>query len=366
MSTSVRRNLCVEILSSGRVAHIIGLGLIGTSVALALQECNWNVTGFDLDVDTCAAASERGVEITALYSEADLVVICVPASAVISVSKEVSGNLSNPLAIITDVAGVKNSIVKTISDARFIGGHPMAGSELKGPQGANKNLFSGCTWILTPDSSTTADIYSRAHAIFREVGANVVAVSPDQHDRLMSTASHVPHLVAGALMNEATETSQHDAVLLQLAAGGFRDMTRIAAGDPTIWPDILFENKEAVSSTLSSLIERLSELEGAVSSSDRDTLTRLLRAASVSRSELPGRQSDSVELAHLRISLSDQPGQLARVTVLASDLRVNIYDIEIAHTASERNGILLLAVDVSEAERLASALTDHGFEVGLA
>ncbi len=119
----------------------------------------------------------------------------------------------------------------------------MAGSELRGLAGARANLFRGCTWVLTPTPLTAPATYRTVHGVLREMGANVVAVSADDHDRLVAIASHVPHLLAGALMNEASRVAEQDAVLLQLAAGGFRDMTRVAAGDPSIWPDMLFENR---------------------------------------------------------------------------------------------------------------------------
>jgi len=112
----------------------------------------------------------------------------------------------------------------------------MAGSELRGLSGARADLFRGSTWVLTPTDRTSPETYSTLHGVLREIGANVVAVSAEDHDRLVAIASHVPHLLAGSLMNEASQVAEHDAVLLQLAAGGFRDMTRIAAGDPGIWP----------------------------------------------------------------------------------------------------------------------------------
>lgn len=349
-----------------RKAHVVGLGLIGTSLALALRDANWEVSGWDIDATVREQARDRGVPVTTQFEEADLVVVCVPAGSVVEVVAAASKEIVKPSALITDVAGVKSAIVSSVSDFRFIGGHPMAGSELRGPMGADLNLFKGCSWILTPSSATTPEQYSRLHTILRELGASVVAIEPDQHDRLMSIASHVPHLVAGALMNEAAETSQHDAVLLQLAAGGFRDMTRIAAGDPIIWPDVLIENRTAVTSTLDAVISRLQSLQKFINDGDRAALTGQLREASSARRELPGRATQSDQLAYLRVELSDEPGQLARVTLTASELLVNIYDIEISHAAEETFGTLLVTIESTEAERFSLALTAAGFKVGIA
>jgi prephenate dehydrogenase len=206
-------------------------------------------------------------------------------------------------------------------------------------------------------------VYTRLHSYLREIGANVVAVSPADHDRLVALASHVPHLLAGALMNQAAEAAREDAVLLQLAAGGFRDMTRIAAGDPAIWPDILFENREAVTSTLLALEERLAALRDALEDRDRPALEDSLNSAAVARRQLPGRALNSDEMAYLRVLVADRPGSLARVTMTASEMLVNIYDIEIAHAIEGNKGTLLLAVDEQQAERFMDALRAADFGV---
>jgi prephenate dehydrogenase len=206
-------------------------------------------------------------------------------------------------------------------------------------------------------------VYTRLHSYLRDIGANVVAVSSADHDRLVALASHVPHLLAGALMNQAAEAAREDAVLLQLAAGGFRDMTRIAAGDPAIWPDILFENRDAVSAALVALEERLSGLRAALETHDRSSLERSLTSASLARRQLPGRALSSEDMAYLRVLIADRPGSLARVTMTASEMLVNIYDIEIAHSLEGNRGTLLLAVDALQAERFMSALRAIDFEV---
>ena len=262
----------------------------------------------------------------------------------------------------TDVAGVKSSIVHDVRGPRFLGGHPMAGSELRGLAGARADLFQGCTWVLTPTDVTSPATYSTLHGIWREVGANVVAVAPDDHDRLVAIASHVPHLVAGALMNEASRVAEQDAVLLQLAAGGFRDMTRVAAGDPAIWPDVLFENQSAIVQSLEALETRLASLREALENDGRDVITEDLRTASIARRQLPGRALSSENLAFLRVKVSDQPGALAAVTVAASETLVNIYDIEIAHSIEGAGGVLLLAIDAQQVDAFLVELAGRGFQ----
>ncbi|HVB50768.1 MAG TPA: prephenate dehydrogenase/arogenate dehydrogenase family protein [Acidimicrobiales bacterium] len=350
---------------NSRRAHVVGLGLIGSSVALALKEAGWGVTGVDLDEATTTLALRSGViDDTALSDEHRLVVIATPASFVAAIANAILAEYQSTDLIVTDVAGVKGAIVGAVRDARFLAGHPMAGSELRGPGGARSNLFQGCTWVLTPTDATTPTTYGTLHGVLRELGANVVAVEADDHDRLVAVASHVPHLLAGALMNEASRVAEQDAVLLQLAAGGFRDMTRVAAGDPSIWPDVLFENRVAISQSLQALEERLSTLRKAINSADHESVSADLVSAASARRRLPGRALNSDNLAYLRVAVSDRPGVLAAVTVAASEMLVNIYDIEIAHGIEGKSGTLLLAVDALRAEEFSEALTSRGYEVG--
>ncbi len=350
---------------SSRRAHVVGLGLIGSSVALALAESGWSVSGTDLDDRVVEAARTAGViSDTELGEDVDLVVIATPAGVVASVATDVLARVTKSTVIVTDVAGVKSAIVAEVSDPRFLAGHPMAGSELRGLAGARADLFRECTWVLTPTSATRPETYTALHGFLRELGANVVAVRADDHDRLVAVASHVPHLLAGALMNEASRVAEQDAVLLQLAAGGFRDMTRVAAGDPTMWPDVLFENREAISQSLEALEGRLAALRAALIGDDHATIAADLVNAASARRQLPGRALDSEHLAYLRVAVSDQPGVLAAVTMAASEMLVNIYDIEIAHGIEGSSGTLLLAVDAQQADLFSRTLSERGFQVG--
>ena len=349
---------------NSRRAHVVGLGLIGASMAMALRASGWDVTGTDVDDDVVDAACAMGlINATEMSDEHRLVVVATPAGAVARVATDVLATWPREDLIVTDVAGVKGSIVAGVDSARFLGGHPMAGSELRGLDGARVDLFRGCTWVLTPTATTSTATYSTLHGILREIGANVVAVSAEDHDRLVAIASHVPHLLAGSLMNEASAVANEDAVLLQLAAGGFRDMTRIAAGDPTIWPDVLFENRIAVTQSLESLERRLRTLREALADDGRDVIVDSLRSAASARRQLPGRALRSDDLAYLRVKVSDQPGELASVTTTATDLSVNIYDIEIAHGIEGAGGTLLLAVDATQFDLLRDALSALGFQV---
>jgi prephenate dehydrogenase len=349
---------------SKRRAHVVGLGLIGGSIALALGELGWVVSGQDSSITNEDAAMDRGIIGSREFDDSvDLAVIATPSFAVVDAANAILNSSIRSDLIVTDVAGIKGSIGTAITDARFIGGHPMAGSEQRGLEGARSDLFRGCTWVLTPTTRTVPEAYSELHGILRELEANVMALDFETHDRLVAMASHVPHLVAGALMNEAALMAESDGALLQLAAGGFRDMTRVAAGDAAIWPDVLIQNADAVTSSLRGLRERLNQLETRISQADREGLLDDLRRAARARRALPGRAVHSEGLTHLRVPVPDRPGVLAQVTTTASDLNVNIYDIEIAHSVEGQPGVLLLAIETTQRTILVDALEAEGFKV---
>jgi prephenate dehydrogenase len=173
--------------------------------------------------------------------------------------------------------------------------------------------------------------------------------------------SHVPHLTAAALMNLAADASLEHASLLRLAAGGFRDMTRIAAGHPGIWPDICAENRDAIVTTLDRLVDGLGEIRSIVATEDRPRLLSLLERARAARVNLPSRVPRPEDVVEVRVPVPDRPGVIAEVTTLAGELDVNIYDLEIAHSAEGDRGVLLLVVAGSQVDLVRGALLARGY-----
>jgi prephenate dehydrogenase len=343
-----------------RRAHVVGLGLIGGSVALGLRAAGWTVTGSDLDPEVAVLAAEIGaVEGSEVADDVSLVVIAVPSAQVTGIARDVLAHASAD-AVVTDVAGVKERIVEALSDPRFIGGHPMAGSEQAGLRGARGDLFVGATWVLTPTSATTPASYAVVLDAIRDLGATALALTAADHDRLVAMVSHVPHLVAGAMMNEAALVAESDTALLRLAAGGFRDMTRVAAGQPAIWPDVCIDNRDAILAGLAALRGRLARLEAAIAGKDRSTILSELSSASIARRNLPSSTPDASLLAQLRVPVPDRPGILAEVTAAASAANLNIYDVEIAHSQEGTSGVLILVLDVDGARELAAVLEARG------
>jgi prephenate dehydrogenase len=343
-----------------RRALVVGLGLVGGSIGLGLRAAQWHVAGHDLDGARCDRALRMGaIDEVGDDPAADLVFVATPASSVAGVAVDLLGGGPGG-RVVTDVAGVKRQIVQDVASPRFVGGHPMAGSEQEGLDGADAALFTGATWVLTPTETTDPSAFARVRSAVSQLGAEVVALPPERHDALVAMVSHVPHLTAATLMSLAADASEEHAALLHLAAGGFRDMTRIAAGHPGIWPDICAENAPAIVEALDALLERLAEMRTIVTSRDRDRLVGVLEHARAARRDLVPRWPRPEASVELRIPVTDRPGVLAEVTTIAGELGVNIEDLEIAHSGEGRHGVLVLALPAEGAARVAEALRVRG------
>lgn len=348
--------------TAGR-AEVVGTGLIGGSIGLALRARGWHVTGHDADPERAKRALSLGaLDTIGEDPDAEVVFVATPLHAVAGEASAALGRGSGPArAVVSDVAGVKGPVVAAVDHPRFVGGHPMAGSEQVGLEGADPELFLGATWVLTPTERTDPEAYARLRGAIGTMGAEVVALSPAQHDTLVAVVSHVPHLAAATLMNLADRVSEQHAALLRLAAGGFRDMTRIAAGQPAIWPDVCAENAPAIVATLDALLTDLRAMRDRVATEDRDAILGALDQAAQARRALPARAVAPEHLAELRVPVPDRPGVLAEITTLAGDLGVNISDLEIAHSAEGDHGVLVLVVDDISSVQLAEALIARGY-----
>jgi prephenate dehydrogenase len=347
---------------ASRRANVAGLGLIGGSVGLALRARGWQVTGHDHDLSRVVRATEMGViDAEGFDPDADITFVAVPVTAAAQVAKQA---LADGRGLVTDVGSVKASVVAAVDDPRFVGGHPMAGSELDGLDGADAEMFEGAVWVLTPTAATDDRTFNAVAAVVAELGADVVALPPERHDQVVAVISHVPHLTAATMMGLASERAEEHAALLRLAAGGFRDMTRIASGHPAIWLDICDENREAILSALDGLLGGLGSIRDVVASGDRDALLQRLSSAREARRNLPSRVSQPSELAELRIPIPDRPGAAAEVFTLAAELGVNIASFEVVHSVEGR-GVAVVLVDVTTSELFRGGLMARGYRPSL-
>lgn len=340
-------------------ANVLGLGLIGGSLCAALKQRGWSVSGEDQDPARTAEAAARGlIDSPGLDPGAEVTFVAVPVNAV---TGQVRRALTETTGVVTDVASVKAMVARDIADPRYVGGHPMAGSELEGLDGADANLFEGAVWVLTPTAATSDQTFAAVAEVVNSLGAEIVALDPARHDALVAIVSHVPHLTAATLMNVAGSRATEHVALLRLAAGGFRDMTRIASGHPAIWLDICEENREAIIGGLDALIDGLAGMRAAVDSGDRRGIQSRLAAAREARSNLPSRIRSLADLAEVRIPILDRPGSAAEVFTLAAELGVNISNFEVVHSAEGDRGIAVVLVDLDTVELFRGGLIARGY-----
>ena len=355
---------------------IVGVGLMGGSLAAALRALPDapHVTGVDPDEAALAVALERGVvddvvpvDLCAVALEAsDLVVLATPMGA----ASEWLARLGEIgyRGVVTDVASTKAAVMDEAArllapGSTFIGGHPMAGSERSGVSAADADLFRGAYYVLTPADDTDADAYQRLHRLVMSIGARVISLDAVAHDEAVAAISHVPHVAASALTNLAAQRAQGGSDVLRLAAGGFKDMTRIAAGSPDLWTGICLDNREAVVRGLDELGAQLSEFAGLVRAHDREGVRAwLARAADVRRS-LPARWVPASErLRELTVAMTDRPGAVSAITQAAARAGCNIEDIGIDHVTEDTAVLHLLLTDEGDAHALVADLAANAFE----
>jgi prephenate dehydrogenase len=346
---------------------IVGTGLIGTSVALAAQRRGDDVVGWDPDADVLArsAISPAG-SLDEAVAGAELVVVAAPIAqlpGVVSVVLEASGE-----ATVIDVGSTKASVVRAAGGSpRFVGSHPIAGSETRGPENASAGLFEGATWFLTPIATTDPARHRLVHGFVSDLGATPVAIDAEAHDRLVAMTSHVPHVLANVIANQTGEARIDGHDPLTHAGGSLRDMTRVAGANPRIWVDIFLDNAEAVRTALQEHRRRIEQVESALEQGDAGFLARWIGEAAGNRRRMLEREyPDPGELQRLRVHVPDRPGVLAGITQALGAERINIEDFELHHFSPERGGTLnLLISGEGEAQRAATMLEGQGYSVVL-
>ncbi len=306
----------------------------------------------------------------------DLLVLAVPVAQIPVVAGEVVPHL-RPDAILTDMGSVKAKPVREVEalfdrmgidgdvGPSFIGGHPMAGSEREGPAAADPTLFQGATYVLTPTSRSSASALRRLGGLLRAVGARVLTVDPQAHDRLVAVISHLPQVVATTLMQHAGTLAQTQPALLEMAGRGFRDATRIAASNPELWMGILRQNRTATLEALDGFLAALERVRGAIEAGDWEQVAAALVGGREARALL-GMKAEEEVLVDVVTLIEDRPGSLAAVTTALGSEGVNIEDVTLRHAPVGGRGALVITVAGEEAaERARAALQARGFSTRL-
>ena len=349
---------------------IVGTGLIGASVGLAARAAGVaEVRGWDVDAEALAVAVEReAVERADSLDEAvagvELALVAAPVAALpaqVAAVLEASGDGTT----VTDVGSTKGPVTQAVSDGRFIGGHPVCGSEAHGAEHASGGLFRGATWFLTPVAATDPERYRTLHGFVASLGAVPVAIDPEAHDRLVALTSHLPHALANVLLNQAGASRIDGHEPLAAAGGSLRDMTRVAGANPRIWVDIFLDNAAALRSTLAEHRRRVEQLERALGEGDAGFLARWIAEASGNRRRMLAEAYEQPgALQRLRVHVPDRPGVLAGITQALGAERINIEDFELQHMSRERGGTLTLLVgNEDEAARASAILEAQGYHV---
>jgi prephenate dehydrogenase len=352
---------------------VVGTGLIGASVGLAARAAGVDdVRGWDVDPAALAGAGERGAlePASSLREAVEDVELAVVAAPVAVLPEEVSDVLgaSGAETTVTDVGSTKGAVTSAVTDERFIGGHPVCGSEARGPEHANGELFQGATWFLTPVAATDPARYRTLHGFVASLGAVPVAVDPQAHDQLVALTSHLPHVLANLLLNQAgtNRIEGHDP--LAAAGGSLRDMTRVAGANPRIWVDIFLDNSEALTLALAEHRRKVEQVERALAIGDAGFLARWIAEASGNRRRMLTQAYDRPgALQRLRVHVPDRPGVLAGITQALGAERINIEDFELHHMSRDRGGTLTVLVSgEDDARRAADLLEAQGYHVVIA
>lgn len=272
---------------------IIGVGLIGGSLGLALKEKKIakKITGVGRREESLKIAQEMHevdeatTDLVSGVKEADLVVIATPLDLTVETFKKILPHLKKG-CVVTDVGSVKGPILKRIDHPFFIGGHPLAGSEKRGPQAARVDLFREATVVLTPVKKTDEKALALVKGMWQALEAKVLFLDCEVHDRLVAFTSHLPHILATSLTNLIGEVAEKEKRVLSLMGEGFRDTTRIAASPPNMWKEICLANREDISKAIKKFKEILSEMEEALSREERDNLLHKFEKAKEIRDKL--------------------------------------------------------------------------------
>ncbi len=352
----------------GRV-FVIGLGLIGGSLALCIKKNHQNaiVVGFDVNKEQARLARMLGVAdetvdcIEEGAVDADLIVIATPVKEAENILKTLVELPLKKDVIITDAGSTKKEIVKKAASLRekgiaFIGGHPMAGSHKSGVTAAKAILFENAFYLLTPEEYITKEEIHRLEQWLEGTKAKFIITTPEEHDYLTGVISHFPHIIAASLVHQAERTSEKDKLVPRLAAGGFRDVTRIASSSPTMWRDILLHNKEVLLHLLHEWQEEMEKVTTMLKTENSEGIFQYFQRAKQFRDELPQKERGAIPSFYdLFVDVPDYPGVISEITGILAQDKISITNIRILETREDIHGVLVISFQTEEDRSRATA-----------
>jgi prephenate dehydrogenase len=342
---------------------VVGAGLLGTSIALALRRRGIDVALRDVSPENLRIATGLGAaSVDADEIEPQLIVVAVPPD---HLAEQVAQALTTSDAVVTDVGSVKGAPLAAVRAAagdrleRYVGSHPMAGSERSGPFASTEALFDGRPWAVTPHETAAPEAIALVTELAEICGATPVTFSPEEHDQAVARTSHLPHLLAAVVAGRLTDAPREH---LTLSGQGVRDVTRIAAGDPALWQQIITANTAALTGLLRDVREDVDALLEALGAGDRSALAAVLDRGVAGTAVIPGKHGGPARVeTTVYVAVPDHPGELARLLAEAGDVGVNIEDLRIDHDPGREYGLVELSVAADQVEHLLASLEDRGW-----
>jgi prephenate dehydrogenase len=341
---------------------VLGVGLIGGSVALAARErLGAEIRGWDPERAVLHEAARRGAldavatSVGEAVAGADAAVVAAPVTAL---PGAVRGALAAAPSgcVVTDVGSTKAAVVASVGDERFVGGHPLAGAEAAGIAHARSDLFDGATWYLTPTAATSGVHFERLHRLVAGLGARPTAIDADVHDRLMAVVSHLPHVVANVLVGQAARALGGERV--PATGPSFRDATRVAGANPPLWAGIYAANRAALAEALDEAVATLARIaEGLRAGED---LEGFQECAARQRRALLEAGLASGAVRELRVVVPNRPGVVAELALTLGRAGINIEDMALAPAPDARTGTVALWIREEHAERAARLVGELG------
>ncbi|MDN4608731.1 prephenate dehydrogenase [Sporosarcina highlanderae] len=364
---------------------IIGLGLIGGSLSLALKRSiqELHIIGFDRSYATADEAYRRGIidsiapSAKSACEKADIIIFATPVNTTVVLLEEASTWKLKDGVILTDTGSTKKPIMeaaKVLTDKglTFIGGHPMAGSHKSGISAAKEHLFENAYYILTPTIDATSEQIDELSNLLKSTKGKIVVLNADEHDHMTAIVSHFPHLIASSLVGRLADQEKQQPFIKNLAAGGFRDLTRIASADPTMWRDITMQNRDELLMQLDGWLQEMESIRNLISENDPDLIFRFFEDAKTFRDRLPSTSEGAIQGAlymtlDLHIDVPDHPGVISEITKILADEQISITNIRIVETRTDVYGILVIsfqnADDRKAARAVLSRTTDYSMHI---
>ena len=354
----------------------IGIGLIGGSIAKTLRKVypSCTITVYNRSEDARELVMADGTanvvcdKIDDTFKNCDYIFLCTPVEKNISFLEELK-NIIKKDCIITDVGSVKGNIHKAVKELdmeeNFIGGHPMAGSEKIGYENANDHLLENAYYAITPTDKVSEDSVTEYKEIVKDLGALPLVISPEEHDHVVATISHLPHLIASSLVNLVKDNDSEKEYMKTIAAGGFKDITRIASSSPDMWEQICMTNGENISEMLQKYIDSLEVVKTEIDSSDAKSIHTMFESSKNYRDNIENRTNGIISKHYiLYCDIIDESGAIATIATILATSGVNIRNIGIVHNREFEEGVLRISFyEKEDADNAYEQLERHRYNV---